>query len=71
MRYMGNVINHWLEAGIDSLAAAQAQAEKPRSGEKVNPALDYEQRSYADMNFEDDSFMEEARRILNDQNGGK
>lgn len=65
VRAMAGMVNHWLESGITSLDAARS--EKTTHAEKANPALDYEQRDYSNMDFEDDSFMDEARRYLESQ----
>jgi DnaD/phage-associated family protein len=75
VRYMASLIGRWQQAGITSLEAAQAfsngSARAGGYGDKVNPALDYEQRDYSEMDFDDDSFMEEARNFLAGQAGNE
>lgn len=70
VEYMAATIERWQKAGITDLNAALAVQGGSNPAERVNPALNYEQRDYSGMDFDDDSFMEEARRILNEQGGG-
>ena len=67
--YMRALIERWQATGIDSLEAAKAAAaspatSRPAAQQKPNPALDYEQREYRDEDFDGDAFMEEARRMM-------
>jgi DNA replication protein DnaD len=62
--YMRNQIERWLAAGIATKAAAEALDEKAAPEKKQNPALDYEQRTYKDEDFDDSYYMNAARKLM-------
>lgn len=45
-------------------ALISAPSQRPAAQPKQNPALNYQQRKYSDEDFSGDDFMEEARRLM-------
>lgn len=69
MRYMDKLLGEWRRNGVSTLEAAQAQhtahaARQTGGNAPVNPALNYEQRTYSESDF-DDLFVD-----LNSPQGG-
>ena len=61
---MRSQIERWLAGGITTRAAAEALDEK-QPEKKQNPALDYEQRTYKDEDFDDSYYLNAAREWKN------
>lgn len=63
--YMGTLIERWNKAGITTVEAAKSGTSAPRSQNavRINPALDYDQREYRDEDFNNNAFLEEVRRM--------
>ena len=62
--YMRRLIERWLGAGVATLAAAEALGDAPAPEKKQNPALNYEQRTYKDEDFDDSYYMDTARKLM-------
>ncbi len=62
--HMRSQIERWLAGGITTRAAAEALDEK-QPEKKKNPALDYEQRTYKDEDFDDSYYLNAAREWKN------
>lgn len=63
--HMRSQIERWLADGIATKAAAEALDEKQPPEKKRNPALDYEQRTYKDEDFDDSYYLNAAREWKN------
>lgn len=63
--YMRSLVDRWLASGVTTRAAAEALGERSSVAEKkINPALEYEQRSYKDEDFDDSYYMDAARKLM-------
>lgn len=73
---MKSLIERFIANGVSSVEAAKAlinapAAARPAAQPKQNPALNYQQRTYSDSDFGGDDFMEEARRLMQQNSDGQ
>ena len=63
VKYMDKLLGEWANEGVRTVEDAKARHEaarlnRPAAAAPANPALDYEQRDYADQDFGDDFFFD-------------
>ena len=75
LSYLFALLDRWSGMGITDVESAKnelAGKRQPRQAAqpKENPALSYQQRDYNNDDFDGDAFMEEARRLIEQQDTG-
>lgn len=73
---MKTLIERFIVHNVTTVEAAKAlinaaPAQRTTNQPKPNPALSYQQRKYNDDDFSGDDFMEEARRLMQQDNNGQ